>query len=163
MMWTHCPDLHAISLPDPQHNSCTGAVLRRVPITLGKHFPAGQEENKGWGEMRLTTRDLGIIIIIIITVEFQTFFWSLSILSFADRRELQLSPLKVFPGASVAALTVTPLGSRAGKRGACSCRQPQPGQASHLAANSTHLKAGASTTAESLSDQQSSGLAPSDP
>lgn len=38
--------------------------------------------------MRLTMRDLGIIIIIIITVEFQTFFWSLSILNFADRRAI---------------------------------------------------------------------------
>lgn len=134
----------------PSTTPALEAVKRRMPITLGKRFPAGEEENKGWGKMRLTMRDLGIIIIIIITVEFQTFFWSLSILSFADRRELQLSPLKVFPGTSVAALPLTPLGSRAGKRGACSCMQPQPGQASPLAANSTHLKAGTSTTARSL-------------
>lgn len=32
--------------------------------------------------MRLTTRELGIIIIIIVVL--QTFFWSLSIFSFAD-------------------------------------------------------------------------------
>lgn len=50
---------------------------------LGKHFPAG-EENKGWGEMRLTMRELGIIFI---TVGLQTFFWSLSIFSFADGEE----------------------------------------------------------------------------
>lgn len=37
--------------------------------------------------MRLTTRELGIIIIIIIIVVLQTFFWSLSIFSFADGGE----------------------------------------------------------------------------
>lgn len=78
---------------------------------LGERFPAGGE-NKGWSEMRLTVRELGIIIII---VGFQTFFWSLSIFSSAYR-ELEPSPLKVFPGTLVVALTLTLLRSRAGKR-----------------------------------------------
>lgn len=77
---------------------------------LGERFPAGGE-NKGWSEMRRTVREFGIIIII---VGFQTFFWSLSIFS-ADR-ELEPSPLKVFPGTWVVALTLTLLRSRAGKR-----------------------------------------------
>lgn len=76
------PALHAISLPDPQHKSRTGSVPLRVPATLGKRFPAG-EENKGWGVMRLSMRELGIIIIIIIA-GLQTFYWSLSIFSSAD-------------------------------------------------------------------------------
>lgn len=81
------------SLPDPQHNSRAGSVLLRVPAMLGKRFPAG-EENKGWGEMRLTTRELGIIVII---VGFQTFFWFHSIFSFADGGETTAITTESFP------------------------------------------------------------------
>lgn len=112
------PALHAISLPDPQHNSCTGSVLLGVPATLGKHFPAG-EENKGWGAMRLTMRELGIIIII---VGLQTFYWSLSIFSSADGGETTAIAAESFPWNFVA-LTLTPLRSRVGKRGSSSCEQ----------------------------------------
>lgn len=60
---------------------------------LGKHFPSG-EESKGWGEMRLTMRELGIIITI---MGFQTFFWSLSIFSFADGGETTAITTESFP------------------------------------------------------------------
>lgn len=78
---------------------------------LGKHFPAG-EENKGWGAMRLTTRELGIIIII---VGLQTFFWSLSIFSFADGGETAAIIAESFPWHFVTP-TLTPLRRRVGKR-----------------------------------------------
>lgn len=116
---------------------------------LGECFPAG-EESKGWGEMRLTVRELGIIIII---VGFQTFFWSLSIFSSADGG-LQPSPLKVFPGTLVVALTLTLLRSRAGKRGEPAAASSPAMHLTELPPDSTHLKAGVPTTARSFTDQQ---------
>lgn len=107
---------------DPQHDSCTRSVLLRVPAILGKQD--FWRRTKGWGETRLTTRELGIIIIIIIVV-LQTFFWfPFSALQMEE--ELWLSALKLLPGTLTAALALTPLGSRAGKRGISSCEQHSP-------------------------------------
>lgn len=79
---------------------------------LGKHFPTG-EENKGWGEMRLTTRELGLLLSL---CGFGLLFGLNPFSALQMEEQLQLSPLKVFPGTLIVALTLTPLRSRAGKR-----------------------------------------------
>lgn len=63
--------------------------------------------------MRLTMRELGIIITI---MGFQTFFGLSPFSALQMEEKLELSPLKVFPGTLTVALTLTPLRSRAGKR-----------------------------------------------
>lgn len=79
---------------------------------LGKHFPAG-EESKGWGEMRLTTRELGLSSSL---WGFRLFFGLSPFSALQMEEKLQLSSLKVFPGTLTVALTLTPLRSRVGKR-----------------------------------------------
>jgi len=63
--------------------------------------------------MRQSMRELGIIITI---VAFQTLFGLSPFSASQVEEKLQLSPLKVFPGALIVALTLTPLRSRVGKR-----------------------------------------------